>query len=104
MGALGMTAAIGLPVLAGAAMMNWENNTGTNTWGQQLRDPGGSALRRGEMHGDWIRGKMGDNWFTDNWIAKPVEGVGKVASFRPREMWGGVRDILSPITSVADWF
>jgi hypothetical protein len=104
MGAGAMAATIGLPILGAGLMMNWENNTGTNTWGQQVRDPGGSALRRGEMHGDWMRDKLGDNWFVDNYLAKPTEGVGKIASFRPREMWGGVRDILSPITGMADWF
>ena len=99
MGALGMAATIGLPVLAGAAMMNWENNTGTNTWGQQLRDPGGSALRRGEMHYDWLSDKGGK---VGGYFGQPLRGVGRIASLRPREMWGGVRDLVSPITKIAD--
>lgn len=96
---LGTVASIALPAAAMLGMMNWEANTGTNSWGDHFTDPGGSALRRGDMHYDWLSDKGGK---VGGYFGQPLRGIGRIASLRPREMWGGVRDLVSPITKIAD--
>ena len=90
-----------IPVAVGLAG-HYQEKQGINTWGEHLTDFGGSHVRHGEEL-DRLSGKfLGENsWVGDN-LGKMLQGPMRISSLRPREMWGGVRDTLSPITSIAD--
>ena len=79
----------------------WDNNSGTNSYRQQLTDPLGTLARRGDKYDEWVSDFLGGGDLGDVFGGQIGGGL-KIASLQPRKMWEGVRDLHKPITMIAD--
>lgn len=97
-GALAWPAAIAAAV---GAAGHYQEKQGINTWGEHLTDFSGSHVRHGEELDRLANKWGGDNWFGDK-AGDLLNAPMQISSGRPREMWSGVKNMFSPITSIAD--
>jgi len=104
-GALGSLGAVAWPAAIAAAVGaagHYQEKQGINTWGEHLTDFGGSHVRHGDelnrLSGKWL----GEDSYVGDNLGKMLRGPMRISSLRPREMWGGFKDTMAPITSIAD--